>query len=302
MSEIPHAETGENSSDSAIRRLLSEPLLHFIVLGGLLFGVYAFRNSDATSGTEQLVVSSGKIEHLAGLFAKTWQRPPTEAELKGLIDDYVREEVAYREGMSMGLDRDDTIIRRRIRQKLDFVAQDLLDLVEPTEEQLAAFLQKHPEKFQADARLTFRQVYFSIEEHSDDLDNRIKDLVAKLQSDRSIDASQQGDRILLEFLQENISAREIQSMFGKAFSDQLVTLELGKWHGPIQSAYGLHAVIVDSREGGTTPPLELVSDAVRREWEHEQRLKLREEFYEKLLEKYDVTLQFPGAQSSEAGT
>lgn len=140
----PPSASQKSGAASWITSILSEPLLHFLLIGALLFGGYTYLQNDTRSTPQNFVVSAGKIEHLASLFSRTWQRPPTRIELDGLIDDYVREEIAYREGMKMGLDEDDTIIRRRIRQKLDFIADDLGSQIEPTEEQLTTFLNEHP--------------------------------------------------------------------------------------------------------------------------------------------------------------
>src|SRR5688572_15967796 len=108
-----------------MQQIVREPLLHFLLLGAALFAVFSFWRNERASREEQIVVSAGKIEHIATLFERTWQRPATPEELDGLINDFIREEAAYREGLALGLHRDDTIIRRRIRQKLDFIAQDL---------------------------------------------------------------------------------------------------------------------------------------------------------------------------------
>ena len=140
---------------SSVSRWIREPLFHFLVLGAALFAVFSVTSDRDQPGEGEIVVSAGKIEHLTALFARTWQRPPTRQELEGLINDYVREEAAYRRGMAMGLDQDDTIIRRRIRQKLDFIADDLASLAEPTEEELAAYLAEHPEDFRVDPSITF---------------------------------------------------------------------------------------------------------------------------------------------------
>jgi hypothetical protein len=144
-------------------------------------------------------VPAGKVEHLAALFTRTWQRPPTRGELEGLVGDYIREEVADREGVSIGLDRNDTIIRRRIRQKLDFVAQDVAEQLQPTDEQLRQYLKEHETDYRVAPLISFRQVFFDPAKQGDDLDEMVGDLARRLQEDASVDAAEQGDRTLLEF-------------------------------------------------------------------------------------------------------
>ena len=122
-----------------MKRWLREPLLHFVVLGAALFFLNGFlAEKEVEAGVNRIVVTQGRIENLVALFAKTWQRPPSSKEVRGLVDEYVLEEALYREGVALGVDKDDTVIRRRVRQKMDFVAEDILEQAEPTEAELEA--------------------------------------------------------------------------------------------------------------------------------------------------------------------
>lgn len=282
-----------------MQRLMREPLLHFLLLGAALFVASSFLRDDSAPRQAHIVVSAGKIEHLAALFARTWQRPATREELEGLINDFIREEVAYREGLALGLDRDDTIIRRRIRQKLDFIAEDLTSQVEPTEADLVAYLAAHPDNFRIAPRLSFRQVYVNPEQHRNGLDAHVRDLVMALNRDGSTDASGLGDRIQLEHGYANISTRDIARLFGAQFATAIVALPPGTWQGPISSGYGVHLVIVDERRDGRLPPLDDVRDAVRREWENARRKERIEQFYRTLLEKYTIIVERPKMDAQE---
>jgi hypothetical protein len=282
-----------------MKRLVREPLLHFLLLGAALFAVFSFLRHENASRKDQIVVSASKIEHLAALFARSWQRPPTPDELDGLIQDFIREEAAYREGLALGLDRDDTIIRRRIRQKLDFIAQDLASQVEATDADLAAYLAAHPDDFRTEARLSFRQVYVNPEQHREGLGTQVHNLVTTLNGDPSIDIRGLGDRIQLESSYTNVSPRDIANLFGTQFASAIVELEPGAWQGPITSGYGVHLVIVDERRDGRLPALDDVRDAVRREWENARRQKMIEQFYGKLLEKYEIVLEKPEVDAKE---
>jgi hypothetical protein len=276
-----------------MKRILREPLIRFLLLGAALFATFAFLRDDGTPSDNQIVVSAGKIEHLAALFARTWQRPATPEELVGLINDFIREEAAYREGLALGLARDDTIIRRRIRQKLDFIAEDLASQVEPTEADLLAYLGAHPEDFRTAPRLSFRQVYFNPEQRHNGLDADVRALAMALNGDASIDASGLGDRIQLAHGYANVSTRDIANLFGAQFAAAIVELEPGTWQGPIPSGYGVHLVIVDEHREGRLPELDAVRDAVRREWENALRKERIEQFYRHLLEKYKIIVERP---------
>jgi PPIC-type PPIASE domain len=276
-----------------MKRMVREPLIHFLLIGAALFVVFAFLRDDGAPSRDQIVVSAGKIEHLATLFARTWQRSATREELEGLINDFIREEAAYREGLALGLARDDTIIRRRIRQKLDFIAEDLASQVEPTEADLLAYLAAHPDDFRTAPRLSFRQVYVNPEQHRNGLDADVRALVMALNSDPSTDAGELGDRIQLEHGYANISTRDIARLFGAPFAEAIVKLQPGTWQGPIPSGYGVHLVIVDEHHDGRLPQLDAVRDAVRREWENARRKERIEQFYRHLLEKYTIIVERP---------
>ena len=232
-------------------KLLREPLLHFLLLGAVIFVIYGVvsRNS-AKPGA--IVITQGKVENLVTGFSRTWHRPPTQEELQGLIRDYIREEVAYREGLAMGLDRDDTIIRRRLRQKWEFLNDNLATQVEPTEAELQAFLQSHPDKFRSETTFTFRHVYLNPQIHGASLTRDATRLAAKLRHRAKRRMSMPlGDPFILEHQFEKLTLREIKTMFGEQFASGLAAAKIGEWQGPVQSGYGSHLVFVSERTKGT---------------------------------------------------
>ena len=274
-------------------RLVSEPLVHFLLLGAVLFAAYSLLSTREDAPPDAIVVSAGKIEHLAALFARTWQRQPTRNELGGLINDFIREEVAYREGMTVGLDRDDTIIRRRIRQKLEFVAEDLASQVEPSGDELDAYLAAHRDDFRVDPCLTFRQVFFNPEQRGESVAIDARDQLIALKGDPSVEASMLGDRILLNHAYVDASMREIANLFGHQFAAAVIELKPDVWQGPIESGYGVHLVFVDERSESRLPELAEIRGQVRREWDNAQRLAAIDLFYSNMLEKYEVIIELP---------
>ena len=154
-----------------MRQILKEPLLHFLLIGAVLFFVFDLVSDQNTDiDDEKILVSVGRIVQLSNIFGKTWQRPPTREELQGLVDDFVLEEIYYRQAVAMGIDRDDTIIRRRLRQKFEFLTDDVAASIQPTDEELSEYLAAHPETFRRDSTYTFRQVYINPEKFGDDLE------------------------------------------------------------------------------------------------------------------------------------
>jgi len=279
---------------SKISRILCEPLVHFIVLGALVFAGYALVNHRAEPITGRIVVTRGQVTSIVTGFTRTWQRPPTPEELEGLIRDWVQEEVYCREAMAFGLDKDDTVIRRRLRQKMEFVNDDVASLAEPTDGELSAFLNAHADTFQVQRQFTFSQIYLNPQRHGENLARDTEQLLAQLQqAGDKAEVSELGDSFLLEHRFQSLPANEAVKQFGEKFANELGKLPLGEWHGPIDSGYGVHLVLVTERTGGRVPALAEVREAVQREWANARRLEASETFYHKLLKRYVVTIELP---------
>ncbi len=278
-----------------LKRILKEPLLHFLLLGAGLFVGYGMLQKPG-GGANEIVVTTGEIDHLAAGFARIWQRQPTPQEMAGLVKARVREEVYYREAMRLGLDKDDTVIRRRLHQKMEFIADDVAAQAEPTDAQLTAYLQTHPDSFRVEPRVTFRQVYLDPEKHGKSLARDSEQLLAKLNRlGDTADAETLGDPSLLEHTFTALPTGEIAKQFGAGFAAKLSELSPGQWQGPIQSGYGAHLVLISKRTDAQLPPLADVREAVRREWDNARRLQANEKFYQQLLQHYTVTVEGLGS-------
>ncbi len=277
-----------------MKSVLREPLVQFLLLGGLLFLYFQWRGGSGGPGSSRIAITPGLVEHLASGFARTWQRPPTDAELKGLIDDYVKEEIATREAVGMGLDRDDTIIRRRLRQKLEFLVEDAATSSPPTDAELAAWLGKHPESFRAEPQVAFRQVYVSPERRGTSTSADAEKLLVRLRAkgpDVATDGL--GDASMLPAEQPLLPLREVTRSFGSDFAQQIVKLDPGRWSGPVESPFGLHLVLVRERKAPEPPELASIRAQVEREVLAERRKTELDALYERLLQKYTVTIEKP---------
>ena len=183
----------------------------------MLFALYGLVGKPGTEAPEKIVVSASRIANLADGFARTWRRPPSEQELQDLIEDYIRDEVFYREGRAAGLDRDDAVIRRRVRQKMEFLAEDM-SVPEPSDEQLAAYLAANPERFRAEDRLTFRHVFLSATRRQNTIDSDSKQVASILaRADAAVDATALGDPFLLGEEFRGVSATKVTNQFGERF-------------------------------------------------------------------------------------
>ena len=270
-------------------RWLREPLLHFLIIGIGLFLLYQFVRGGNESAPREIVISESRIEALAENFGRTWMRPPTPQELRGLVDDYVKEEVFYREAIAMGLDRDDTVIRRRLRQKMEFVSEDAATTAEPTDAQLQQFLAAHAEKFLEPARVSFQQVFVNPEKRGDAARRDAERILAELQAGRGpADPAEAGDPTLLPAELSDASPREVSGSFGDDFGKLLDDAPVDQWFGPITSSFGLHLVRVNARSAGTMPELADIRPVVLREWQADKRTQAGDSFYTSLRSKYEV--------------
>lgn len=267
-------------------KLLKEPLLHFLLIGAGLFALYAGLNPNANLPDQQLVIKQGQINHLVQRFERVWMREPTEQELQQLIEDFVIEEIYYREAQALGIDQDDPVIRRRLRQKMEVYSDTLATTLAPTDEQLTQYLNKHPEKFKTDNRYSFEQIYVNTDRPTQELQQFINAIAINLQQSKPA----AGDSTLLADRYLMIRSSELERTFGQGFAQRLDTLPLQQWHGPIESGLGVHFIKLTTRQAGELPSLPAARASVEHEWRFDQAQQIEKEMRDKLLAKYDVVI------------
>ena len=270
---------------------LREPLVHFLAIGALIFQVFHLWGGGGP-GSNVIVITPGQIDAIVARFSRTWLRPPTDQELKGLIDDAVQEEMAAREAMAMGLDRDDTIIRRRLRQKLEFLAEDAITATPPTDTELQKWLDQNPDAFRSDPQVSYRQVYLNPEKRGSTVRTEAEQLLVQLRSQGPDMATDQlGDASMLPAERPLEPLREVARSFGREFAEELLKAEPGQWTGPLESAYGLHLVLLREKVDGNLPRLGEIRSLVEREFLAERRKRELNKMYEKMLQGYRVTVE-----------
>lgn len=283
-----------------LSKIVREPLVHFVLIGAAVFGLYALVAVDEQGGArDTIVVSEGRVQQLAQVFARTWQRQPTPDELRGLVDSYVKEEVYYREALKLGLDRDDTLIRRRMQQKMEFVTEPSDELLQPDDDVLQAYLDAHRPDFRVAPRFAFEQVFLNPDRPGEAAPVRAKETLTILKASEDIPPDV-GDPTLLPGEMPLSPLGGIARNFGDSFAANLTDLPENEWAGPIKSAYGLHLVRVTKRVDGYDPSLDEVRDAVVQKWRTEKRNAFQAQTYDDLLAKYDVVL--PGAREPPGET
>ena len=279
-----------------MKKLLREPLLHFLLIGAALFAVFEIVNDRSPGNSDNhIVVTAGRIAQLENIFTKTWQRSPTAEELKGLVDDFILEEIYYRQAVAIGIDRNDTVIRRRLRQKFEFLTDDMAAAAIPGVEELASYLAANPDIFMRDTTYTFEQVYINADRPGVDLESKVASKLSALREGKTVE----GDSGLLPTFFNQIPRRAVDSNFGSDFSTRLDLLPLKEWHGPIESGLGLHLIRMGTRVEGTLPELAEIRPIVEREWAYGKRLETRRIINERLLNDYEVVIEWPKEQSAE---
>lgn len=264
MEQAPSRAGRAASAWQALRR---EPLVHFLLAGALLFGLYALVADPHQAEPDAITVTAAQVEALAAGFARTWGRQPDPAELDELIDEYVVEELFYREALALGLDRDDTVIRRRLRQKMEFLADAAP--AEASDAELAAHLAAHPDRFAAEPRTSFVQVFLAADRPG--VAEVAAQLLARLEAGAVADPLVLGDPTLLPSGLEAATPRDIDSVFGPDVTAALAAAPVGRWSGPVRSGYGWHLVRVTARTAATVPDLAAVRPAVLADWQEAQR-------------------------------
>lgn len=277
-------------------KLLREPLVHFMFIGAaiyLLYGVFAEPVPEADDKT--IVVSAGEIEWMQTAWQKRWNRPPTTEELTGLIQQYVRETVLYREALTMGLNQHDQVIRRRLAQKLEFLAKDLVALTPPTDEELLAYFAEHKDRYQDPVRYTFTQVFVDPDKRGDTTLDDAAAIKAILlaQGDAIEHASALGDDFMLQNYYPEKDPVEIRKLFGSGFAESLVELSPGQWHGPVLSGYGVHLVYLSSVSEPPPPVFADLREHVTQDWKTDRSEELNEQFYANLRESYTIVIEEP---------
>jgi len=272
-----------------LRALLKEPLLHFLLIGAALFILYGAVAPPSFQGN-RITVSRTAVSALATQFEATWSRPPTPVELQSLVDSYVRDEILFREGVALGLVKDDPVIKRRVRQKLEvLIEEEGKSAAVASDTELTAYLTSNPAKFRVPSVLSFEQVLFNPAKYGDKLDAALTESLAALNGGAAPET--QGNGSMLPTRVEQLPLDQIARDFGNEFGKALETAPVAQWTGPIRSAFGVHLVRISERQPGYVPALDEARKAVTREWENDQRAAALANNYARLRKEYDVVIE-----------
>lgn len=273
-----------------LRQIAKEPLVHCVMLGGLLFAVWSWLEPQESvdARNEVIVLDQAQLDYLKTLWIAQWKREPAPQDIAAIIDRHLRQEVFYREALRLGLDHDDQIIRTRLAQKMEAVASDLGTLMQPpTEEQLRAFHSERADLFILPPMFAFRQVLYLPAEAED---AGLEATLASLRQGGAVPADRR-NRLSVPMDWALTPAQQVENAFGGGFSESLTDLRVGTWSGPVRSGLGLHLVQVTERQPEQLAPFEEIRDYVARQYEYYTVLDAQDRMFRELLDRYDVRIE-----------
>ena len=290
------------ASRRVVNSLLREPLVHFLVLGLVLFGAYSFlqRERGIDASPTEIRLTQDDLAQLMMIFQSKWRRLPNKDEFSALVEDRIREDVLYREALALGFDKDDEIVKRRMAQKMKFLAEDMAAAREPATAELRTWFAQHTKLFALPARLSFRHLYFSPDRRGERVRDDATQALAKLagQPQNSKLAASLGDPFMFQDYYGDRTPQAVAREFGPGFAQAITEFTAGSWQGPIQSGYGWHLVFVDTVIPGRVPAFEEVEQDVKTAWLGTQKAEGWRKAYEKIRSKYKVFLPAPAGDAA----
>ncbi len=269
-----------------IPRWARDPLVHFLLFGGALFAFFAWRGDSLPPDSRTISVSREVQAGLSLQFERSLQRAPTDAELQGLIDRWVRDEVLYREALRLGLDQDDAVVRRRLAKKMDGLAGAQAEIAEPSDAVLKDWLKANSSQFETGTRYSFDQLYFSSESAAKAALQALGKRPAEADEAR---APALGEAIALPASVSGRRQSDVESQFGQQFLSGMRSLSVSQnWQGPLVSGFGWHLVKLREAKGGRLPPFAEIRSRVEAEWRNDTIAERRGQAYDLLRGEYTV--------------
>ncbi|MFD1316478.1 peptidyl-prolyl cis-trans isomerase [Namhaeicola litoreus] len=273
-----------------MKKLLKEPLVHFIFIGIFLFILYGLVNKNEKGG-EVIRLDQSDVDNIIASWEMQWKRLPTEDELKNLLEQNIKQEIFYQEALKMNLDHNDEIIKRRLSQKMQFISNDIAALKKPTDQDLQDYFEANSEKYAFPPTFTFYQIIFSRDNRKDPKSDAI--VVLKNHSNASFDEMKNfGDKMPFPYSLTDINQDEIAYQFGSTLSESFENIPLNQWYGPVSSSFGEHLVFIANKIEKRIPKLEEVKRDVLLDYEYNEQQKTNEAIMKELKKKYRVELDF----------
>jgi hypothetical protein len=268
-------------------KLLKEPLVHFLFAGALLFVGYSWiHRGEENRNPRRIEITENQVKQIELDWWARWQRPPTPEELHAGIEDQLRQEILYREALQLGLDKNDTIVKRRLAQKMDFLAEEVAALREPAPGELQTWFEKNKALYVPPSLISFRHIYFSPDKRASNAQGDARQFLASI----GRQDAPGGDRFMFQSSYDEQTRDQVARIFGNKFADEVFKLEPGGWRGPVESGLGWHLVWIDSILPGQAPEFDAVSEQVKTDWLAEQRSEMKRIEFEALKARYQIVI------------
>lgn len=267
-----------------LNTLIREPLIHFMLAGAVLFTFFYSVNPAKRQSSNSIIIDQNRVAQLQAHFKRVWSRPPSPEETTALIDNYITEELFYREAKKLSLDQNDAVIRQRLRQKMEYLAESLSESIPPTDTELESYLASNASLFKGEAKYSFEQIFIRGDHDAAHFNQRVNTAQKALSENIKFN----GDASLLPRYFEGATGYEVDRQLGKGFSQQLNTLDKNEWQGPLKSGLGAHFVKLSARKAGAVPLLSEIKPAVTREWINERAKERKSALIAHLKKQYTV--------------
>jgi peptidyl-prolyl cis-trans isomerase C len=264
------------------KRLVREPLTHFLVAGALIFAIWGGGSNDAD---RSITVTEAQVRGLSEQWEQQWHRQPRPAEVDGLIRDLIKDEVYYREAMRLGLNTDDIIIRRRMRSKMEFLVAAQAETEIADDAALQKWLDTHRGDYETNPAMSFDQIYVGSDAE--------RARMALAQLNKGADSAALAVPLSVPSTLDDAPAGDIDRQFGDGFAKAVAALPPGGWAGPVASGFGLHLVRLRTLTLGALPPLSAVRKAVENDWREANRIGRENAAYQALLDGYTIRIAKP---------
>jgi len=293
----------ERSRSAMLRRLVREPLVHFLVAGTVLFGMATLfeRLTNSSTNANRIQVSAPEVQRLREVWIRQWGRSPDSRQMDSLMKDYIRDEILYREALASGLDKDDTIIRRRLVEKMEFLSQEFPSAA-PSGKDLQEYFDQNRGNFQIPAQIAFTHIYFSNSKRGSAARLDADRMLASLTSNRisSAQLSTLGDPFMLQSEYPLQTQQQVKELFGEDFARKLFQSEPSAWIGPLRSGYGFHLVRILEKIPSRVPELSEVRGQVLTDFKNHRLQATSEAFYAQLRRKYQVDVDKAAVEAQSA--
>ena len=279
---------------SKMKKILKGPVIYFFILGFVIFGLHSFLNRANQDDIDPFTVevASADIEWIRSSWEARMKRQPTQQELQGLINRFIRDEILFREASAMDLDDRDLVIQRRLVQKLTFVFEDLAETIEPTDDELKNYMQENQEKYRIPVMISFTHVYFNPDKRKD-VTEEAKNVLARLKSAQSPpeEAVSLGDTIMIDASFRKRSPDEVARTLGKAFANELFSAGEMGWQGPIVSTFGLHLIYIEERIASKMPEFENIREDVKNDFMYERKKQVIDNAYNAVKSRFTILVE-----------